>query len=582
MDIALPRFSVAGGSRSKFGKRVVAWLAVVSLILIGISGLIFHSITQLVRSSDWVAHSYQVLDTLDLTEAFFTDAEASERGYVATCKPSMISPFRHDLPLIYGNLATLRTLVDDNPTQRERLSQLSLTMTAELERMSTIITTTTDGHQLQAEQMLTDQQNVSATLKIAAVLNAMEKDERGLLAGRLSDVRTSALRTLASSLVGVAAIFGILGFVFWLIRRETRRREKTETSLQENKRELEDSLQELHRYNASARSVSLLGELLQTCHSIDEAVAITSRHLLDLMPKCAGTIALFNNSRDSIEVVHPLGDKALLGDVLFSPLFQSGDCWGLRRGRAHLASPDGFEPRCAHVEGSALHFLCIPMTAQGETLGVVTMACATLFADVERQTLQTITEQLSLALANLKLQESLRNQSLRDPLTGLYNRRYMDEALPREIARASRQATPLAIAMVDIDHFKRFNDTHGHEGGDVLLAAFGRLLAEHARGGDIVCRYGGEEFAVILPETDGETAARRLDEIRIAVHGLTAQNRGQPLGPVSMSAGVAIYPSDGAVGVSVLAAADAALYEAKHAGRDRVILAGHQAVAATG
>jgi diguanylate cyclase (GGDEF)-like protein len=237
-----------------------------------------------------------------------------------------------------------------------------------------------------------------------------------------------------------------------------------------------------------------------------------------------------------------------------------------------MATPDGFEPRCAHVEGSCC-FLCIPMIAQGDTLGVLTMARPIRFADAECQTMQTISEQLSLALANLKLQESLRHQSLRDALTGQYNRRYMDEALPREVARAQRQNTPLAIAMLDIDHFKRFNDTFGHEGGDLLLAAFGQLLTEQARGDDIVCRYGGEEFALILPGADGASAVRRLDEIRLAVRGLRVRNRGETLGPVSMSAGVAVFPVDGATGASVMAAADAALYAAKRSGRDRVMSA---------
>jgi diguanylate cyclase (GGDEF)-like protein len=557
--------------QKKFGKRVILAFGLTGVILAGIYGLIFRSITELVSSGDWVGHSYQVLDTLDLTEAFFNEAQASERGYVATCLPSLITPFRHDLPQIYAKLSALRNLVEDNPAQLQRVAQLSATMTGELERMSAIITTTAKGSQVLAEAELTDRQNVEATQKISGLLNTMESEERKLLASRQHEMKVSGLATLISGGIGVAAIAGILGFVFWLIRREGGRREVTEAALQQNKGELESSLHDLQRYNNSARAISLLGELLQTCRSVDEALGIAARHLRDLMPESAGTIALYNNSRDSIEVMQRLGDEKYLGDALCSPVFRADDCWALRRGRAHLAAPGGFEPRCAHLEGSGF-FLCIPMIAQGDTLGVLTMMRATSFADVERQTLQTITEQLSLSLANLRLQESLRHQSLRDPLTGQYNRRYMDEALPREVSRAQRQGTPIAIAMLDIDHFKRFNDTYGHEGGDLLLAAFGQLLTEHARGDDIVCRYGGEEFAVILPGADSEIAVQRLDEIRLAVRGLRVQARGgQPLGTVTMSAGVAVFPRDGTTGAAVMATADAMLYAAKRSGRDKVI-----------
>jgi diguanylate cyclase (GGDEF)-like protein len=555
-----------------FGTRVVLGFALAGVILAGISGLIFRNITGLVSSSDWVAHSYQVIDTLDLTQAYFNDAEASERGYVATCVPSMVTPFRRDLPLIYGKLASLRSLVADNPGQTRRVAQLSAVMSAELERMSAIITTAS-GNQALAQNELTDQQNVAAMRQIIAILGAMESEERRLLVARQQDMRTSAWETLASCAVGVLAIMIILGMVFWMIRRETGRRQATEASLQKNKGELEASLHELQRYNASARAISLLGELLQTCRSVEEALHIAARHLRDLLPQSAGVIALYNNSRDSIEVMRTIGEEKDLGGALYSPVFRADDCWALRRGRAHMAAPGGFEPRCAHVEGSG-YFLCIPMVAQGDTLGVLTMARPTGFAEVECQTVQTITEQLSLALANLRLQESLRHQSLRDPLTGQFNRRYLDEALLREVARAQRQETPLAIAMLDIDHFKRFNDTYGHAGGDLLLAAFGRLLTEHARGDDIVCRYGGEEFAVILPGADGDAAVRRLNEIRLAVRKLRVQNRGQPLGAVTMSAGVAVFPRDGATGAAVMAAADTALYAAKRSGRDRVVAAG--------
>lgn len=553
-------------------RNLVIWLTLASAILVLISGLIFRSITQLLRSGDWVAHSYQVLDTLENTQAFFLDAEAAERGYVATCRPAMISPFRHDLPQIYSKLATLRSLTSDNQAHQEKVIQLSHTMTGELERMSTAITTTQSGGQVRAEAMVSDPQNTAATRQVAALLDQMERDERTLLSRRLHDVQLFAWATLTTCAIGVASIFAILGFVFWIVRRETRRRERTEQSLQQSNEQLESSLTELSRYNESARTIGLLGELLQTCRSIEEALAIASRHLRDMLPDTGLAIALYNNSRDCVEAVQthaPSGDAA----ALFAPLFRPDDCWGLRRGRPHLTGPGAFEPVCGHVQAAGLHYLCAPMMAQGETLGVLTLARKDGFSAMERQTLQTVTEQLSLAVANLRLQETLRNQSLRDPLTGLYNRRYMDEALAREVNRAARQKSPLTIAMIDIDHFKRFNDSNGHEGGDALLATFGRLLAANARAEDIACRYGGEEFALILPGAELETAAARIETLRRETAQLAVELHGRPLGTVTMSAGVAAYPRDGASGAAVMARADEALYQAKRDGRDRVVIA---------
>ena len=226
-----------------------------------------------------------------------------------------------------------------------------------------------------------------------------------------------------------------------------------------------------------------------------------------------------------------------------------------------------------------MDFMCLPLAAQGDTIGVLSVGTSRAegFADDERQTIQAVTEQLSLALANLRLQETLRMQSLRDQLTGLFNRRYLDEALTREIARARRHGQPLTVAMLDIDHFKRFNDTFGHQGGDALLAAFGELLGGHARTEDIACRYGGEEFALVLPGANLATAAERVDELRKKVKEMHVHLNGQPLGPVTVSAGVAVFPLHGRSGAAVMKMADNALYQAKEAGRDRVVTAPGQA-----
>jgi diguanylate cyclase (GGDEF)-like protein len=217
----------------------------------------------------------------------------------------------------------------------------------------------------------------------------------------------------------------------------------------------------------------------------------------------------------------------------------------------------------------------MPMMAHGEALGVLYIAQSRAggFTEAKQQVARTVAEQISLALANLQLQETLRTQSIRDPLTGLFNRRYMEASLEREMHRSLRRSHPLSIIMLDIDHFKRFNDTFGHDAGDALLSEFGRFLATQVRGEDIACRYGGEEFMLILPDASVEVAAQRAERLREAARQINVQHRRQTLEAITISIGVASVPNHAADGEELMRAADTALYAAKRQGRDRVVVA---------
>jgi diguanylate cyclase (GGDEF)-like protein len=190
-----------------------------------------------------------------------------------------------------------------------------------------------------------------------------------------------------------------------------------------------------------------------------------------------------------------------------------------------------------------------------------------------RQLAFTVADQVGLALSNLRLQESLRDQAIRDPLTGLFNRRYMEESLDREVRRARRRQVALGVIMIDIDHFKHFNDTFGHAAGDALLRAMGSLLQRHTRGEDIACRYGGEEFTLILLEASEEDTRDRATHLCQEAARLDVAYGHQPLGSITISVGVAVYPEHGQSVDALLKAADTALYRAKAAGRDRVMVA---------
>jgi diguanylate cyclase (GGDEF)-like protein len=226
---------------------------------------------------------------------------------------------------------------------------------------------------------------------------------------------------------------------------------------------------------------------------------------------------------------------------------------------------------CAHVHAEGFTgFRCLPLVAQGETVGLLYMETQQGVATVESQELDVLVETVALSLVNLRLRERLRNQSIRDPLTGLFNRRYLEESLDLECSRAERSLQPLSVVMLDIDHFKRFNDTFGHEAGDVVLKSIAELLKASVRQGDIICRYGGEEFMLVLPVTGAPEAAALAERVRTAVKRLDLVHRGQSMGNITVSLGVATNTGTKWKQNDIVEAADQALYAAKNAGRNRV------------
>jgi len=229
------------------------------------------------------------------------------------------------------------------------------------------------------------------------------------------------------------------------------------------------------------------------------------------------------------------------------------------------------------------------MVAQGNTIGVLHLEFESAtrlrngsgkesFRESHQRLAISAASQIALSLASLQLRETLREQSIRDPLTRLFNRRFLEESLERELQIASRKKQAISVLFLDLDHFKRFNDTFGHDAGDMVLLALADLFREFFRSTDICCRYGGEEFAIILPESSAQDAAARADELRVAVKRLRLKYKKQTLGPLSLSAGVAAFPQHGSTSDDLLKIADQCLYQSKARGRDIVTVASPQTV----
>jgi diguanylate cyclase (GGDEF)-like protein/PAS domain S-box-containing protein len=346
---------------------------------------------------------------------------------------------------------------------------------------------------------------------------------------------------------------------------EALRRRRVETELARQARDLAQHNREIGLLND-------LGELLQGCHTLAEAYSVIGRSLARLFAGDAGALFIFRASRNLVEAVAVWGE-APPPEQVFAP----DDCWALRRGKAQMNGEGAGAPPCAHVPGGTGAYLCVPLMSHGEALGLLHVLPASPDDGVlerKQQLAQTVAGQLGLALATLKLQESLREMAVRDPLTGLFNRRYLEETLEREFLRAARQGVPIALIMLDIDHFKRCNDTYGHDAGDALLRELGAFLQRYCRGSDVACRYGGEEFILTLSDCSLEIACQRAEEMRQAVKILQVHHGHRTLEAITLSFGVAAFPEYGDNPDAVLKAADAAMYRAKQQGRDRVVAAG--------
>jgi len=231
---------------------------------------------------------------------------------------------------------------------------------------------------------------------------------------------------------------------------------------------------------------------------------------------------------------------------------------------------------CHHfVHEAQAGYLCVPLIVQSGTIGLLclTGAGGKVISSITRQRLAVAAgETIKLSLYNLKLRDDLRQQAIHDPLTGLCNRRYLEENLGRELHRAWRGNSPLCVVMLDLDNFKAFNDTFGHDGGDSLLRELAHMLREKLRKSDISCRYGGDEFVLVLPDSSLADTRQHVEQIRVLVKELQIKRGGPPLETITVSAGVAGAPEHGSTAAELLQAADNAMYAAKRAGGNRIVV----------
>ena len=349
------------------------------------------------------------------------------------------------------------------------------------------------------------------------------------------------------------------------------------TDRKNHENQLRLSQLEMAQHNREMQFINELNSYLQVCRSLEETHAIIEHYARKIFADYSGVLYLFDESHTSVEAVVHWGHDQTQPAPFISP----DDCWGLRQGKLHSADGTDNVIVCNHIQGHCEHgYVCAPVIAQGEMIGVLSVILGDgLECAIPRST-ESVTrliamtaDNLAMALVSLKLREALRSRSVRDPLTTLFNRRYLEETLTRELSNSQRNNQNLSLIMLDIDHFKHYNDTHGHDAGDFVLQQIAELLRSKLRLGDIACRYGGEELILVMPSASKQIAANRAELMRAAIAQHEFVYRGKSLDSVTASFGVSTYPTDGEQGDNLIKRADEALYDAKASGRNCVRLA---------
>jgi diguanylate cyclase (GGDEF)-like protein len=551
-----------------FLTRLSVLFAITAALLLTLSVFIWHTLDRLVAENEWVTHTYEVMERTEAVISRLRAMQADAIAYAATGDVARRGEFEDMAPLLDAELNALADLVRDNAVQARRMADFTASIRQE---------------QSESLQLVQDRRKSGSRpsempdiglAKIRGLSAGILAEENRLLNERNLDSARSALITRSIAAAALLVSLLALALAYWLVLRSHREELRARAGLNEANLRLNQSLADARDMSETMSKLATFGELLHGCQTLDEVREGIGKSLGGLLPQLGGRMALINPSQNLASIGAHWGRHGLLAESVFAP----EDCWALRRGQAYPLAGTTPSFSCKHVQWPnpdcpGAGYLCVPLAAHNEMIGVLTFDGERAPTADERRIALAAAEQLSLALANLRLKETLRTQSIRDPLTGLFNRRYLEVSLERELQRSARRSQTLAVLMLDIDHFKRFNDSHGHEAGDALLAQFAEVLQRAARSEDIACRYGGEEFTVILLEADAATAQRRAETIRQATADMSVTYRQQQLPHVTVSIGLAVYPRDAQTPAELLRRADAALYLAKKAGRNRVATA---------
>ncbi|MFI4923031.1 MAG: diguanylate cyclase [Burkholderiales bacterium] len=544
---------------------------------IALSVVAYQNTVKLVAAHDDAVELRKTLKTAGEVLLLLSDAETGQRGYLITGEERYLEPYNVSIASISNKLKQLTS--SHRAVAVQNLDSLNTLVNVKIGELNeTIALRRKAGFEAALKAVLTDKGKASMDA-IRHVIGEIEQQEKDLLANSNETAHMSSRNTYMAFAVGALLNLLLLASIFYTAYRDLSQSAQDKRALKDLHDKLENGTRLLQQREHEKVVLGQMSGVLQSCMNVKEAYNAIAQFGKRLFPGEAGVFFVMHDSREYLEATATWGEPEIGG-----PLFAPEECWALRRGRLHLVDDPRIGLQCDHVKAAGvpqLPYLCVPMVVHSETVGLLHLQLETdsirseaaQRLDVIQQLAATFADQVALAVTNLRLRETLRQQSILDPLTGLHNRRYLKEVMQRELARTERKKTMLAVIILDVDHFKRFNDTYGHEAGDAVLRSLAQLIERQIRGSDIACRYGGEEFILVLPEASLNIARQRGELLREAAQSMHITSSGKTLGPVSISLGLALFPQHGHTAEELIQAADAALYRAKQAGRNRLTIA---------
>ena len=503
--------------------------------------------------------SQSLLSEMLYARSDISDVQSAQRAYMLTGDSGQFAAYRMARARLDSRLRRAQALAASRVDDRSALEALTKLIHDRLDAVQAVIDARgSDSESLRRAVQQGNDEILTARLRVA-LKDFQDAQDRRLGDADQSLAHLTGMARLAWAAIAIVVIVGSL-LAFAYLHRQANSRRRAEV-------ELRRTIGEQERVLFEVSAMSTMMELVHICRSQAEANRVIGEVLPQLLPSVSGALYVMRPPQGSLELQLGWGEGAK------PQVFASDDCWALRRSRTHLVERTRSAVMCRHIEPAQEASLCAPLVGHGEVLGVLHLASTQkqgLPPEVQRLA-GVLAEQLSLALGNLRLQETLRSRSERDPLTDLYNRRHLELSVERELARASRHGNCLTFIMLDVDHFKMFNDTHGHDAGDAVLRDVAQVLKRHTRTEDIACRYGGEEFLMVLPGCPLQDAYQKAEAIREAIAQLRVSAVGAGQSRVTASIGIACYPQHGERLEELIRVADTALYRAKAAGRNRIV-----------
>ncbi|HEY7404572.1 MAG TPA: diguanylate cyclase [Candidatus Angelobacter sp.] len=520
---------------------------------------------ELLSSQEFVERTNSVLHEMDGVEDGLQDAREAALHYVLTPEKEDLVTFDEAVAQTWSRLTQIERMTKDDPGYPERIKVLRGYIKEELRQLSDNMRTT---HTLLIFHTPDADRNRD---RVRDAIQKFKDDQEAVLSQRNDAARSRAREVERSVTVRIGGFSALMAVLFLLVIRESKKLRIAEQNALNAQTRLEGSLMQLQVETESGKLLNELQANLQICVNPPEAYEVLGGYVQRFMPSSAGAVFAIDSSRNLMGVMTSWGDSLSPTQHILSP----EDCCAMRGGRLHLRVEASHGLSCRHFAGSIPDaYLCLPLAALGETLGIlhISVASSEVLTSARLALIQQSGEYAALRLANLRLREKLHDQSIRDPLTGLYNRRFLEATLEQELHRSSRHHTGLGVIMADIDKFKLFNDSFGHTAGDIVLKEVGALFRRSVRTEDIVCRYGGEEFLIVLPDTTLESVRERAEAMRDAIAKLELQHAGHALGKITASFGIS-FSQDGVLTPDILLRyADEALYEAKRRGCNCVSL----------